>query len=99
MVDFDSPVRSAIDARDQWVSLPGVDSNVAMTTSSTWSSRIHGGRPGRGLVHQPVEPAGDEPPPPPIHGRLVETEIGGGLLVRRPTSAQRSTILARIARY
>src|SRR6185295_4196460 len=39
MVDFDSPVRAAIEARDQWVSLPGTDSNVATTTSSTWSSR------------------------------------------------------------
>src|SRR5450755_4245037 len=42
-VDFDSPVRLAIEARDQCVSLPGVDSSVATITSSTWSSRIRGG--------------------------------------------------------
>ncbi len=34
-VDFDSPVRVAIEARDQWASLPGVDSSVATITSST----------------------------------------------------------------
>jgi len=34
IVDFDSPVRSAILARDQCVAFAGVDSNVATTTSS-----------------------------------------------------------------
>ncbi|MFD1276169.1 hypothetical protein ACFQ51_44300 [Streptomyces kaempferi] len=43
MVDFDSPECFAIEARDQWVSLPGVDSSVAVSTSSTWSNRIVGG--------------------------------------------------------
>ena len=52
-VDLLSPVRLAIEARDQCVSLPGVVSSVATTTSSTWSSRIDGGRPGRGSSCRP----------------------------------------------
>jgi hypothetical protein len=32
-------------ARDQCVALAGVDSSVATTTSSTWSTEITGGRP------------------------------------------------------
>ena len=35
MVDFDSPVLSAIFARDQCVAFAGVDSSVVTTTSST----------------------------------------------------------------
>ena len=50
MADLDSP---AIEARDQWVSLPGVDPKVATTTSSTWSSTMEGGRPGRGSSVSP----------------------------------------------
>jgi len=57
MVDFDSPLRWAIAARDQCVSPPtagpGVDSSVAMITSSTWSRVIEGGRPGRGSSDSP----------------------------------------------
>ena len=48
IVDFDSPVRSAIFDRDQCVALLGVDSNVATTTSSTCSAVTVAGRPGRG---------------------------------------------------
>ena len=47
IVVLDSPVRWAIEARDQCVALAGVDSSVATTTSSTWSTVIDGGRPGR----------------------------------------------------
>src|SRR4051794_27501245 len=47
IVDFDSPDFSAIDVRDQWVALRGVCSRVATTTSSTLSTAIDGGRPGR----------------------------------------------------
>jgi len=54
MVDLLSPECLAIEARDQWVSLPGVVSKVATITSSTWSSRTDGGRPGRGS--SPEEP-------------------------------------------
>jgi hypothetical protein len=35
IVDFDRPVRWAIEARDQCVSWPGTDSRVATTTPST----------------------------------------------------------------
>ena len=41
------PERCAIEARDQCVAFTGVCSNVATTTSSTRSSPIEGGRPGR----------------------------------------------------
>ena len=47
-VDFDSPQRRAIFARDQCVAFFGVDSNVATTMSSTWAAVILGGRPGLG---------------------------------------------------
>jgi hypothetical protein len=48
IVDLDRPDFSAIDARDQCVASFGVSSSVAAITSSTLSSRIDGGRPGRG---------------------------------------------------
>ena len=54
IVDFDKPLRSAIAARDQCVAFVGVDSNVATTTSSTWSTVIVGGRPGRGSSTRPA---------------------------------------------
>jgi len=53
MLDFDSPERCAIEARDQCVAPGGDCSNVAVITSSTLSSRIEGGRPGRGSSTSP----------------------------------------------
>jgi hypothetical protein len=53
IVDSDRPLCLAIDARDQCVALTGVDSNVAVITASTRSSRIEGGRPGRGSSTRP----------------------------------------------
>jgi hypothetical protein len=53
IVDLDSPDLAAIDARDQCVAFLGVSSNVAVITSSTLSSRIDGGRPGRGSSTNP----------------------------------------------
>ena len=53
IVVFDSPVRSAIFARVQWVAFGGVDSNVATITSSTWSMLIVGGRPDLGSSSNP----------------------------------------------
>ena len=47
IVDGDRPLRLAIDVRDQWVASAGACSRVATITSSTLSSRIEGGRPGR----------------------------------------------------
>ncbi len=51
--DCDMPVAAAIDRVDQCVSRPGVDSNVLVTTSSTRSSEMTRGRPGRGSSDSP----------------------------------------------
>ena len=53
MVDFDRPLRAAIDARDQCVAFFGVCSSVVTTTSSIRSRLIEGGRPGRGSSISP----------------------------------------------
>lgn len=53
IVDFDKPLRSAIDARDQCVAFFGVDSRVATMTSSTWSTVMLAGRPGLGSSTSP----------------------------------------------
>jgi hypothetical protein len=53
IVDLLNPVRSAIFDRVQCVALAGVDSNVAITTSSTCSALITGGRPGRASLTSP----------------------------------------------
>jgi hypothetical protein len=47
------PASAAIDRVDQCVAFLGVVSNVLTTTSSTWSSVIVGGRPGRGSSTRP----------------------------------------------
>jgi hypothetical protein len=52
-VDFDSPDRLAIDARDQCVASLGVSSSVATTTASTCSSVIVRGAPERGSSTSP----------------------------------------------
>ena len=54
MVDFDSPDCAAIDVRDQCVALAGVASNVLTITSSTCSSVIFLGAPGRGSSAKPA---------------------------------------------
>ena len=98
MVDLLSPVRLAIEARDQCVSLPGVSSSVATTTSSTWSSRIDGGRPGRGSS---CRPSSRRAMNRARHRSTVDSSTprsaAASLFV--PPSAQRSTIFARSARY
>src|ERR1019366_9869915 len=53
IVDRLSLERFAIDARDQCVALSGLDSNVATSTSSTWSKLIDAGRPERGSSAKP----------------------------------------------
>jgi len=53
IVDLESPLRSAIFFRDQWVACSGVDSRVATTTSSTCSAVIVGLRPDRGSSTKP----------------------------------------------
>ena len=53
IVDLLSPLRSAIEARDQCVASGGISSSVAVMTSSTLSGRTDGGRPGRGSSCRP----------------------------------------------
>src|SRR6202167_5282858 len=66
-VDSDTPLRRAIEARDQCVASAGSSSRVAVTTSSTLSSRMDRGRPGPLRARQPVQPPPDEPAPPAGH--------------------------------
>ena len=86
IVERDRPLRRAIEARDQCVAALGVSSSVAATTSSTWSSRIDGGRPGRGSSASPSSRR-DEPAPPPGHRARRDPQPGGHLLVRRALRA------------
>jgi hypothetical protein len=96
-VDFDSPVRLAIEARDQCVSWPGTPSSVATTTSSTWSSRIDGGRPGRGSSARPSRRRAMNRA---RHRSTVDssTPRSAAACLFVPPSAHRSTIFARSAR-
>jgi hypothetical protein len=52
-VDFDKPLRLAIEERVQCIAFSGVDSNVAASTSSTCSVVIVAGLPGRGSSTSP----------------------------------------------
>jgi len=52
-VERDTPLRLAIEVRDQCVASGGCCSSVATITSSTLSNRIEGGRPGRGSSISP----------------------------------------------
>ena len=79
--------RPSTPATSAWRS-PGVDSSVATTTSSTWSSGIDGGRPGRGSSTSPSSRGVDEPGPPLVHRRLHRPAVRRDLLVV-PPSAQR----------
>src|ERR1035441_4696059 len=96
IVDLDRPVRSAIEARDQCVASCGISSSVAVMTSSTLSSRIDGGRPGRGSSHSPSRRR--------VRNRLRHLPAVAGstrrsaatCLLESP-SAHASTILARSA--
>jgi hypothetical protein len=92
------PVRLAIEARDQCVSLPGADSSVATITFSTWSSRIDGGRPGRGSS---ARPSSRRAMNRARHRSTVDssTPRPAAACLFVPPSAQRSTIFARSARY
>jgi hypothetical protein len=96
IADLDSPDRSAIEARDQCVASGGISSSVAVRTSSTLSSKIDGGRPGRGSSSSPS------------HRRarnrlrhlltvLSSTRKSAATCLFEPPSAQASTILARNA--
>ena len=95
-VDSDRPLRLAIEARDQCVASRGSSSSVAVTTSSTLSSRIDGGRPGRFSSRSPPSRP-DEPAPPPRH-RCARWSAGPPrpALFSLPP-AQASTIRARSA--
>jgi len=93
IVDLLSPVRAAIEARDQCVALGGVCSSVAITTSSTWSSRIEGGRPGRGSSTSPSSRWATNRPRQRVTVPGVTRNRAATSVFDRP-SAQASTIFA-----
>ncbi|CAO0832420.1 hypothetical protein SMICM17S_10153 [Streptomyces microflavus] len=97
IVDFDSPVRSAIAARVQWLSAPGLVRRVATTTSSIWSGWIDGGRPGRGSSCRPSRRWAMNRA---RQRSTVDSSIPSSAAACRlvPPSAQRSTIFERSAR-
>jgi hypothetical protein len=97
MVDSDRPLRRAIEARDQWVASFGISSKVAVTTSSTLSSRIDGGRPGRGSSPRPPSrPSTNRPRHRATLCSVVRSSAATDLFSL--PSAQASTIFARSAR-
>ena len=81
-------LRSAIDARDQCVALAGVCSSVATTTSSTWSSVIDGGRPGRSSSTSPSSRRARNRRAPLAHRRPATPATRRDLLVGRPVRAR-----------
>ena len=81
MVDFDSPVFSAIFARDQCVAFAGVDSSVVdhdvldlITADRRWTTRPR-------LVEQPIHTERDEPRPPFPHRDAGAPQLRGHALV------------------
>lgn len=95
-VDFDRPLRLASEARDQCVASFGISSRVAVTTSSTLSPRMDGGRPGRGSSCSPSSRCRMNRP---RHRATVCSVVRSSAATRLPSlpSAQASTILARSA--
>ena len=92
-----APMRAAIDARDQCVALPASAPASPRSPPRPGPDRIDGGRPGRGLVDQPVQPALHEPAPatcPP--SRLRHPSFAATCLLASP-SAHASTIRDRNA--
>ena len=96
IVDFDSPARFAIEARDQCVAPGGISSSVAVMTSSTLSSRIDGGRPGRGSSTSPSSRFAANLPRHLLTVAGSTRRSAAACLFDAP-SAQASTILARSA--
>ena len=97
MVDALRPLRWAIEARDQWVASLGSSSKVATTTSSTRSSRIDGGRPGRGSSSRPSSRAATNRDRHRFTAVTLTPRSAATCLFEMP-SAHASTIRARIAR-
>ena len=97
IVDSDRPLRRAIEDRDQCVASPGSSSRVAMRTSSTWSSRIDGGRPGRCSSASPSSRLRVNRPRHRATVCSVTRSSAATALLSLP-SAQASTIRARSAR-
>ena len=74
----------------------GVCSSVAISTSSTWSSRIEGGRPGRGSSTSPSSRWATNRPRQRVTGPRITRNSAATCLFVAP-SAQASTIFARSA--
>jgi hypothetical protein len=76
-VDFDRPLCSAIDFRDQWVAFFGISSSV-VTHDRFHLIHADGGRPARpGLVDQAVQPLRQEPAPPLTDGVGGHPQLAG----------------------
>ena len=96
IVDLLSPARSAIEALDQCVASCGISSSVAVMTSSTLSSRIDGGRPGRGSSASPSSRCAANLPRHLLTVAGSTRRSAAACLFVAP-SAHASTILARSA--
>jgi hypothetical protein len=97
IVERDSPDFLAIDARDQWVALAGLDSSVATSTSSTFSSVIEGGRPGRSSSTSPSRRDSTNRRRHLPTVACVTCNVAATSLFVAPDSAHAKTILARNA--
>ena len=96
IADLLSPARLAIEARDQCVASWGISSSVAVMTSSTLSSRIDGGRPGRGSSTSPSSRFAANLPRHLLTVAGSTRRSAAACLFDAP-SAHASTILARSA--
>jgi hypothetical protein len=82
-VVLEIPCLAASPRVDQWVSAPGVDSNVSTTTASMVASAIVRSAPGRGASHSPSRRSAS----PFRHRGRVHPLAGGHLLVGVAISA------------
>jgi hypothetical protein len=89
-------VRLAIEARDQCVAFRCVCSSVAVTTSSTLSSKIDDGRPGRGSSASPSRRSAMNLPRYRLTVPALTRKLAAASLLDKP-SAHASTIFDRSA--
>src|SRR5215211_3963671 len=81
------PSTRARDRVDQWVASVGVISRVVTMTRSMWSSLSLRGGSGPWLVHQALQPTGDNPPAPLDDRGPGHAEVLGDLAVASPSGA------------
>jgi len=92
----ESPVAAAIERVDQWVASAGCCSSVLRSTSSTCSSEMRRGAPGRGSSSSPSSPSATNRRRhlPTVAACTPSSEATAPLL---SPAAQRNTIRARDA--